>query len=572
MADIKKLLSNGDTVIIPDRANTVLNLQDLYKYRLVDSGAEIIRGAGNIVPKQDDLIYDYSIGLMRSARVDESDYHVDLVVWKLPSNSGDVSGQDELLGEGPGSQSESYRVMVDTRKFPYTLDINSRMRAYSDTAKEIIVFRGSDPSPTGEIISANYDPATKEYLGPAIPMKLVGTVEVNNLGIMAPVSGYTTAELKNGAPVTVVTYNTAGSPIDIARMLVHLTNVVRHPDDYSKRVKSIELISPYLSKTEPGVLEVPIDATVATLSLRAMVTYTNGVTSIQDVVDENANGKFKLLSLMYWSPQIPGDEQTLELIYELSEGEEYSYLQGETANGAVRVPYKIRAIAKNPAFTLKLFSYPVWKNSTQGYVLEHWICDLARQVTRRAPSAAISLVDGFGAFDGLDYLSTQRIRFGVDLSVVDQAYAGHTFAQLVQISLLRDAGISGTTNWKVKFSGNQANWYGDSLQASVTAAGSGLSTINVGNDLGDQATWFDKVYYNSAPLYDIQTENKAPEPTHFVVVTKTREFEFPVSQWNQNLTFVNDLTEGQVVYLKWIKRTFNSVLQLGVSGLIVHGV
>lgn len=572
MADIKKVLGNGDTVIIPDRANTVLNLQDLYKYRLVDSGPEIVRGNGNLVPKQDDLIYSYEIGLMRAARVDESDYHVDLVGWKVPGSGGGAEGQDELLGEGPGSQSESYRVMVDTRVFPYTLDINSRMRAYSDTAKEIRVFRGIDPSPSGEVISANYDPATKEYLGDAIPMKLVGTVEVNNLGIMAPISGYTTAELKNGAPVMVVVYNTAGSPIDVCRMLVHMTNIVRHPEDYAKRVKSTELLSPYLSKTEANVLEVPIDATVATLSMRAKVTYTNGLTSIQDVVDENANGKFKMLGLMYWSPQIPGDEQELELVYELSKGEEYSYIQGETANGAVRVPYKIRAVAKNPAFTLKLFSFPVWKNSTQGYVLEHWVCDLARQVTRRAPAAAVSLVDGFGAFDGLDYLTNQRIRFGVDLSVVDPAYAGHTFAQLVQISLLRDAGIAGSTNWKVKFSGNQVNWYGDGLQASVKAGNSGLSTINVGNSLGDQATWFDKVYYNSAPLYDIQTENKAPEPTHFVIVTKTREFEFPVSQWNNDLSFVSDLTEGQTVYIKWLKRTFNSVLQLGVSGLIVHGV
>lgn len=571
MAEIKKVLSNGDTVIFPDRINNVVHLKDLYKYRLVDSGAEIIRGDGNKVAKEDDLVYDFLIGWMRVARLDETDYHVDLVLWHLPNNSGDVDGIDELIGDGPGSTSESFRVYVDTRKFPYTMDINSRVRAYSDTAKEVRVFRGFDPSPTGEIISANYDPETKEYLGDAIPMKLVGTVEVNNLGIMAPISGYTTAELKNGAPVTVVTYSTGGQPIDIARMLIHMTNAVRHPEDYARRIKSIELVSPYLSKTTPNVLEVPIDATVATLSLRAKVTYTNGATSIQDVVDETANGKFKLLGLMYWSPQIPGDEQELELVYEPSE-DEYSYIQGETANGAVRVPYKIRALAKNPAFTLKLFSFPVWKNSTQGYVLEHWICDLARQVTRRAPAAAISLVDGFGAFDGLDYTTNQRIRFGVDLSVVDPAYAGHTFAQLVQVSLLRDAGIAGTSNWKVKFSGNQANWYGDGLQASVTIAGSGLSTINIGNNLGDKATWLDKLYYNSAPLYDIQTENKAPEPSHFVVVTKTREFEFPVSQWNQNLSFVNDLTEGQVVYLKWIKRTFNSVLQLGVSGLIVHGV
>ena len=572
MADKEIRLSNGDVVIVADRRNDTLNLKDLYKYRLVDSSSEIVRGEGKYVAKQDDMIYSFDIGWMRCARVDESDYSVDLVGWRAPSNDDDVDDRDELLGIGPGSTSESYRVYIDSRVFPHRLDINSRLRAYSDTAKEIRVFKGFDISPTGEVISANYDPDTKEYLGDAIPMKLVGTVEVNNLGIMAPATGYTTADLKNGAPVTVVVYSVSGAPIDVARMLVHNTNAIRHPDDYAKRVKSIEILSPYLSKTEPNVLEVPMNSTMATLSMRAKVTYTNGLTSIQDIVDETANGKFKLLGFIYWSPQIPGDEQFLELTYSLSEGEEYSYEQGETANGAVRTTYKIRAMAVDPAYTLKLFSFPVWKNNVQGYVLEHWICDLARQVTRRAPSAAVSLIDSSGAFDGLDYLTNQRIRFGIDLSVVDPAYQGHTFAQLVQISLLRDGGIAGLSNWKVKFSGNQVEWYGDHLQASVRATSGGLSTINVGNSLGDKATWLSKVYYNAAPLYDIQTENKAPEPTHFVVVTKTREFEFPVSQWNQDLTFVNDLTEGQTIYLKWIKRTINADLQLGVSGLVVHAV
>lgn len=572
MADKEIVLSNGDSVIIPDRRNDTLNLNDLYKYRLVDSSSEIVRGNGSYVAKVDDMIYSFAIGWMRCARVDLSDYSVDLVSWNPPNNHEDVSDVDELLGIGPGSTSESYRVYIDTRVFPHRLDINSRLRAYSETAKEVRVFKGYDDSETGTNIAANYDPATMEYLGDAIPMRLVGTREIDNVGIMAPAAGFTTYELKNGAPVTVVVYGQSGQPIDVCRMLVHNTNVIRHPEDYAKRVKSVEIVSPYLSLTEPNTLEVRINATVATLSLRAKITYTNGLTSMQDVVEETANGKVKLIGLKYWSPQIPGDEQQLELMYALSEGEEYSYLQGETANGMVRVPYKIRALPADPAFTLKLFTFPVWKNSVQGYVLEHWICDLARQVTRRAPAAAVSLVDGYGAFDGLDYITNQRLRFGVDLSVVDPSYDGFTFAQIVQISLLRDGGIAGLSNWKVKFSGNQADWYGDALQASVHATTGGLSTINVGNNLGDKATWLQKLFWNAAPLYDIQTEPKAPEPTHFIVVTKTREFEFPVSQWNQNLTFVNDLTEGQTVYLKWIKRMVNADLQLGVSGLPLHAV
>lgn len=572
MTDTKKVLSNGDTVIVADRRNDTLNLADVYKYRLVDSSPEIVRGTGKYVPKQDDLVYDFGIGWMRVARVDESDYHVDLTIWKLPTNDNDVDNIDELIGDGPGSTSESYRVYIDTRKFPHTLDVNSRLHAYSDTAKEIRVFRGGDISPTGTVISANYDPETKEYLGDAIPMKLVKMEQPGNLGVMAPISGYSTIGLKNGAPVTVVTYNMAGSPIDIARMLVHNTNVVRHPEDYAKRVKSIELISPYLSKTEPNVLEVPLNATMATLSLRAKVTYTNGQTSTQDVSDETSNGKFILVGFKYWSPQIAGDQQQLTLFYSLSESEEYSYLQGETANGKVSARYSIRAMPLSPAFTLKLFTFPVWKDSVSGYVLEHWLCDLARQITRRAPKSAVSLVDGSGAFDGLDYTTNQRLRFSVDLSVVDPSYEGYRFAQLVQIALLRPGGAAGSSNWKVKFADNQLGWFGDQLQASVHAGSAGLSTINIANGITDQATFLDKLYYQTSPLYDPQTEVRAPAPTHFALVTKTRSFEVPISQWATSITVVNDLIEGETLYIKWIKRTYDSDLQLGVSGLPIHAV
>ena len=571
MADIEKVLNNGDTVIFPDRRNGALNLDDLYKYRLVDDGPEIIRGKGKYVAKQDDIIWSFTIGWLRVVRVDESDYHVDLQIWKLPNNSGDVDNADELLGVGPGSTSEGYRVYIDTRVFPYRLDINSRLHTYSPTAKEVMVFVGTDTGSTGEVISAYYA-SDMTYIGPGIPVVPLPSPQPNNTIARAPTSAYTSKKLKNGAPVTVVTYNQMGSPIDIARMLVHNTNIIRHPDDYVKRVKSVEVVSPYLSKTEPNVLEVPLNSTVASLALRGKVTYTTGESYFLDVVDELANGKLTMIGLAYWSPQIPGELMDLQLNLKLNELEEYSYLQGETANGTVQVPYFIKAMPVDPARTLKLFTFPVWKDSVTGYVLEHWLTDLARQIIRKAPKEAVSLVDGSGAFDGLDYTTNQRLRFGVDLGVVDPAYAGHKFAQLVQISLLRSGGQANNTNWKLKFSGNQSEWYGEQLQASVRATTGGLSTVNVKNGMGSQADWLKKMYWATSPLYDPQTESKAPEPTHFILTTKTRTFEVPVTQWAMDISIVSDLKEGETMYVKWIKRTYDSVLMLGVSGLPVHAV
>jgi hypothetical protein len=46
-------------------------------------------------------------------------------------------------------------------------------------------------------------------------------------------------------------------------------------------------------------------------------------------------------------------------------------------------------------------------------------------------------------------------------------------------------------------------------------------------------------------------------------------WEFSVEQWNEALYVINDLERGDVVYLEWIRRTYDSDLQLGISALPV---
>jgi len=573
MAEVEKKLSNGDTVIYFEgkRRKIEFNLDDIYKYRLVDDGSAIVRGKGTYVPMEGDRVWDWQLGFFRVARVDLTDYHVDLTFWEAPQAGSDIDLEDKLLGVGPGYTSESYRVYIDSTVFPHRLDMNSRLRAYGSGAKEVRIFMGVNVTDTGEVISQYYNANTMDYVGDAIPLEVVRTDDPNNLAIKSPRSAWTTKDVADGELVTAVVYNDQGSVTDMFKLLVQNTNVVRHPEDADKRVRAIELISPYLSSSEPNTLLVPLNVTVATLAMRAKVTYIDGSTATLDVTDETANGKFILGGLKYWSPSVSGQEQELTLFYQLSDGEEYSYLQGETANGKVKQTYKIRAKDVDYAYSLKLYAFPAWISGVQGYGLEYWLYDLTRKVARKVPKAAISLGTDGAPFDGLDYTSTQHVKFGVDLSVVDVAYGDATHAQSMQIALLRDGGVN-LSNWKVKFAGNQTDWFGDGLVAKVKAGSNGLSTVNFGLGLTDQAAWLEKVYYSASPLYDIQTEPRAPAPTHFIVVTKTRTVEVLISQWKNDITFINDLTEGQTIYLKWIKRLAGGDLQLGVSGFPVHQV
>lgn len=570
MAEIKSTLSNGDSIIqFDDRRHLDFNIKDLYKYRFVDSSSAVIRGEGEYVPRDDDGVKDWTNGLFRVARVDPTTFVADLVLWTIPRNDNDVDDDDRLTGGGPGKQSESFRVYIDTRVTPHRLDINSRLHAYGEEAKNVIVFNGTNHNKdTGEIISAYYN-ANGDYQGPEIPLSLTWTADTNNKAEWAPMMGYTMKQLPNGAPVTVVVYNHQGSPIDISTMLVHNTNIVRHPEDELERIQSIELISPYLSDVTPNTLMVPINVTVATLAMRAKVTYTSGRYAILDVVDEDANGKFKLLGLKHWSPTISGTPMELTLTYQPSPESEYGYLHEQTANGTIKEPYRIIGLPVDRARSLKLYAFPTWASDMVGYVLEFWMYDLTRQVSYRVPKSAVELSELSPPFDGLDFISTQHMQFGVRLGELDARYGDERHVQQMQISLLKPGGIR-QTNWKVKFSGNQKAWFGDQLEAVVRAGSSGLSTINFANGEELLADWLKRVFYAADPLYDPQTEAWAPEPTHFIIATRSRTFEVPVSQWKNDITFINDLPEGATVYLKWIRRQASGELQLGATGLPIH--
>lgn len=570
MAEQTIPLTNGDSVIInDDRRSLQFNIKDLYKYRDMDSGSEIIKGTGSYVPREDDSIIDWSNGIKRVARVDQTTFVADLVMWDIPDNPDDVDDEDKLIGGGPGRLSESFRVMIDTRVTPHRLDINSRLKTYGDQAKSVMVFLGTDTDKdSGEIISAMYA-QNGDYQGPEIPLSTSWTKDANNRTVKAPVTGFTNRDLPSGQLVTVVMYNQSGSPTDSARCLVHKTNIVRHPEDTMERIESVELISPYLSPSAPNTLEVPINVTAATLAMRAKVTYTSGRVVTLDVTDEDANGKCKLLGLKYWSPAITGTPYELTLTYDPDPNAEYSYLQGITFNGQVQVPYKLVGMPVDPTRSLKLFAFPTWVSDVAGYALDFWMTDLTRETLYRVPKAAVSLDALSPAFDGLNYTSTQTLTFGVDLKQLDSRYGAERHAQIVQIALLRSGGTR-ASNWKVKFANNQKQWFGDTLEAVVRSTGAGLSTVDLSQGEQTQAAWLQKVFYYAEPLYDPQTENVVPPPTHFTIITKTQSFKFPISQWNTAITFVNDLAEGATMFIRWTRELTAGTLQLGVTGLPVH--
>lgn len=572
MAEIEKdiTLGNGDTVTVVEKRRTLMfKLSDLYKYRLVDSSDEVFKTeSGGFVANEDDMVFDYQMGWFRVSRTDYTTYVVDLVAWEpiKTSNGGEIF--DVFLGGGAGHASETWRCYIDTRVFPHTLQLDNQLHIRGSEAHEVRVFKGTNVSATGEVISAYYN-SNMEYIDDAIPLELVSTTKLNNISEKVAKMSHTTRKLLDGEMVTAVTYNIHGMPIDYNKLLVHNTNLVRRPDEAQRRVQGIQLISNYLLSSEPNVLFLPLNITIASLPLRARVVYTDGTSRTLDVTDEANNGKFKIMGLKYWSPTVAGREQPITLTYELSHNEEYSYLQGETANGRVTAEYLIRSDIVDPAYSLKLYAFPTWKNDITGYLLDYWLYDATRQTALRVPRNAVELHPDSQPFDGTDFTTIQLLKLSVNLQLINPAYGEYRHVQTMQVSLLRAGGVK-QTNWKVKFSGNQPEWFGEGLMAKVTAGTAGMSYIELANGFTNQTDWLNAMYFNANPLYDNASEQVAPTPTHYILATNTRTFEFPVGQWPTKAMFVNDLAEGGTIYLRWIKRMINGDLQLGVTGVVVH--
>lgn len=568
-------LVNGDQVIIePDRLNRTMSIDDIYKYRFVDSPEKIhqspddpVTPRGKYFPKEGDMIWSWELGFFKVSAADRTTYIVDLAKWNW--SDGDVTYEGDILqGIRPMGGSDHWRAYLDTTVTPHRLSLDDRYLIPGSESRFCIAFLGSNISATGEIVSAHYD-NTGTYVNERIPLEVVAMERFENVAIKRPKMSYCRRALSDGETITVVAYNEHNSVIGKDTFIIQRTNLVRKPEMGNKRVSGIEIISPYLSETQPNLLEVPINATIATLAIRARVSYTDGSFRDLDVGDEDSDARFRILGLKYWSPAQVGPEQEVTLAYRLDSASEYSYIQGETFNSQITAPYRIKSLPVDPSFSLKLFVYPTWRDPVNGWGLDYWLYNLDRNTSTKVQNSAVELVSGSPSFEPTDYVTVQHLGFAVNLREVDDQYADHRHVQNVQVSLLGD-GSQNINRWKVRSTANQGDWYGETLFAEIRADNSGLYDIDISNGHVKFDEWLHEVFYKTNPLINPSAEVKAPEPTHMLITHNLRTMEVPVQQWATKLKMPTDLRQGQNLYIRWIKRLANTDLHLGISGLTVR--
>lgn len=525
-------------------------------------------GTGVYVPNVDDEVWDWAAGLWRVVAVNLSTGLSQLSQYVAPNQGEELSEEDILLGVGPGYQSESYRVYLDTSVVPHVLAIDSRLRVYGTTVTSIKVFWGTDIGDESKVISAMYDQGGT-LMGENIPLELVqmpnnpqsGVPSAINYAVKTPMVGHTNQKLADNEVVTVVMYDDVGNVTSTAKLLIMNTAFIRTTDASKLFITSVHLDSPFISEGDDSLLKFAINMPVEALNARGVVTYSDGSRKVMPV----DGTKFNLYGIQNFIASIVGQKIPLVLSYRLSP-EEYVY--GASANDGrqLSVPYWATTTRFEGTWSVKLFCFPQWIDAVVGYRLRWFLFNLDRSQYFDV-SDLVTFGVNSNPFDPTSYGPIQRVDVGVNMNDIDSSYTNWRHSQRVGIALLTP-GNSISNGWNIEYSSGQTEPYGRGLRA-IT------KFVNVNNwklkiDCGQtlQATWLQKVFYNAEPLINTQSETRAPEPNHFVLMIGGSEYTFPIDRWNTELLVPKVPATGEPLFIRFIRRLPENDLQLGIGGMI----
>lgn len=513
------------------------------------------------VPKVDDFVKDTQTN--KTYRVEALD--ITTLIPTLVEVKDVPVGEftDVLLGVGPGTQSDTYRVYLDKSVMPHTLAVDARLTVAGSMAVSCKLFLGNTLDGNSEVISNMYD-GSGNLLGNSIPLELVQMPNGQNVAIKTVPVCYTTRDLPDGERVTAVFYSADGHVVSKRQMLIENTAFIRSASLGTKYITGISLKSPFLSQGDAKLIQFPLNVPLQGLALTGVVQYSDG-SKLELPVD---GSKFSIFGFEHFASTVVGQRFPLVLKYQLSAGEICYANNTVSASKFITESYKAVSMNEDGAFTVKLFGFPVWQDAIYGYRMEWYMYNLDRQAAFLV-TPYVSFNANSQAFNGLLYGVNQHLSVSLNLKSVNPSFKDYIHVQAVDVVLL-GPGTQRTTNWTIGFDPDQDPAYGVANHALSTFTNSSLSTLNVGLEAPNVDAWLDRIYYGVRPLFDSAAELEPPLPTHFVIKGPSSDVVLPLSAWNQTTTLNFALANSSTVFIKFIKRTADNDIQLAIAALPVY--
>lgn len=561
-----------DTTVLPDKIKPIYEPNREYtQWRIEQIYTGGKYGNGRWVPNVGDTVIDTSVGhggykLMEVQFVDETTL-LSTLVELTNSNRNNFSQQNQLLGVGPGYQSECYRLFLDTSVTPHVFIPDSRLCFYGTENTKYKVFKGTDTSQiTGQVISMNFN-ANGDLLSEDIPLEKVafpaGRETDTNLAVKACRKGYTTTKLNNGEVVTLVAYNDNGLPTSYNVLLIHNTALDHAVESPKKYITTIGIESPFLDKTENNTLIFPMNMPRDALAMIGVVSYNDG-TSKRVPIELGQQGRMRLLGLDNYIPMKNDQNINLVLVYNLTQ-DEMALNASVGDQRFIAVKYFGRTTKVDGSYSVNLFPVPSYVSDNAGWEIRYMLYTLERDVVYDVTRFVQAGV-GSEPFKPLSYGDTQDITVALDLERVDPRMKKFRHVQSFKLALMGrpDPGLD--TPWYLTYEKDQNPIYGKNILCKAIRD-PGLRTWKFDISCGSKTLedWLDRVYYRTMPLVNRYTESKAPKPTHFTLVIDGQSKTYPISAWNSTISFPIGSYDGYGVMIQFSKIDGTNHYQLSTA-------
>lgn len=530
----------------------VWNLDEIY----FSSGT----GSGKFIPKVGDLVIAFTNSMLSYKRVisiDSTTLNPTLKTLADDDTDGDL-GTNVIMGVGPGTPNETYRIYIDKQTNPYTLSVDRRCVISGSDAVKCKLFKGAVSA--GDVISKVYSADFSTYIGNTVDLELVYQIPGVTSSYKIIPTCHTKADLMDNELVTAVFYSSTGNVISKHQLLVECTDFIASTATGVKYIMSVDLVSQFMSG---GVLKFPLGLPLSSLDHLCAITYSDG--SVDRIPIDSTRAV--LYGLSGFVSSIVGMKIPLVLKYTLRPQE-----VADNSATFISKAYSLEVIPTNAQYGVKLYPCLKWNTALKKYDLRWWLLTLGRN-NYYDVTANVDYLPNY-AFDASN-TNEQEVRVSIDMKDVGAGYNTYKHLQNVKINLPigKASHLSLTEHWTIDNDG-----MGGVMETMYAKRGTKGVVIN--NSITSSSEWLDKTYYASKPLVNPTTEVEPLEPTHMLIkVTEViagapavvRSVTVPISNFdteimglgtpaglvdNVTVVFLRMLPGGTIWYLSVIEMPF----------------
>lgn len=499
---------------------------------------------GRSVPTVDDLVFQYNPDkIWKVVAVDDSgvtpSYVPTLELFNLVSS--ETSAFDDDIDVYQPSNQE--RIFLDTSVTPYELQIDDRYIVTGSEVDYYKLFRGTDITPSGEIISQVYN-GSGTLIGENGGLELVDPANPSRKRTIPVKTGTT---MDTGELVSAVFYTQAGVKIGVHRFIVVNSTAIRAIESNQISIVDIELVTTLLDSVETDLVLVPPNVTVTGGDFQARLTRSDGSTSLISV----DGVKCKLLGLNHFNTSTSGITNDITLVY--YPGPTESVINA-TNSALIHIAsnYRIRTDGSGPAFGFKIFAVPKFNQGTGLYEIDYYLNNLKHEIMIKLDPADIIVVKTNGSQP--DYSQSNAWQTLVLTVVIEDVipvgYTGFTHIQTLTIKL---GPVSlGLNSYWLDYKNDLSSVYGPTTL--FTFNNGGLHPMSLKSGTIDVTDWLELLYYPLQPIWDTDLSLVPEEPTHFKLVyanTETAHMSV-ATEW--------DMLHNHAENINWVDNEFVEII------------